>query len=137
MKAEVVVAHEKRRIRSVRDIFSYPSVIRLRRYINIPIKKVELSRKNILRRDGHQCQYCGSNKPPLTVDHVMPRSRGGADSWENLVCACIKCNVKKGNRTPEEAGMKLMKTPRRPTHVTFIKNLGGEVDERWKPYLFI
>ena len=76
-------------------------------------------------------------KPPLTIDHIQPKSRGGIDTWENLTTACIKCNTKKGNRTLEEVGMKLLKTPRRPSHVTFIKNFGGEIDERWKPYLFM
>jgi 5-methylcytosine-specific restriction endonuclease McrA len=137
MKAEIVVTNEKRKVRSIRNIFACPSVIRLRRYIHVPVKKVELSRKNILRRDNHQCQYCGTPKAPLTIDHVMPKSRAGMDTWENLVCACVKCNTKKGNHTPDEAGMKLLKTPRRPSHVTFIKNIGGEVDEGWKPYLFM
>lgn len=137
MKAEIVVTNDKRKVRSIRSIFACPSVIRLRRYIHVPVKKVELSRKNILRRDNHQCQYCGTPKAPLTIDHVLPKSRAGTDTWENLVCACVKCNTKKGNRTPDEAGMKLLKTPRRPSHVTFIKNIGGELDESWKPYLFM
>jgi 5-methylcytosine-specific restriction endonuclease McrA len=137
MKAEIVVSNDNRSVRSVRSAFKHPSVIRLSRYIHVPVKKVELSRKNLMRRDAHRCQYCGSTKPPLTLDHIQPRSRGGGDSWENLVTACIRCNTKKGNRTPDEAGMKLLKTPRRPSHVTFIKNLGGDIDERWKPYLFM
>lgn len=137
MKAEIVVSNERRKVRTIKDFFAYPSVIRLRRYIHVPVKKVELSRKNILRRDNHQCQYCSTSKAPLTIDHVQPKSRGGNDTWENLVCACVKCNTKKGNRTPEEANMKLLKTPRRPSHVTFIKNLGGDIDEGWKPYLFM
>lgn len=137
MKAEVVVANDSRFVRSVSQALICPSVIRLRRYIHMPIKKVELSRKNILRRDGHRCVYCNTTKLPLTVDHVIPRSRGGGDTWENLVCACVKCNVRKGNRTPDEANMKLTTTPRRPSHVTFIKNLGGDLDDGWKPYLFM
>jgi 5-methylcytosine-specific restriction endonuclease McrA len=137
MKAELVAGVEHRTIRSVSQSFPFPSVIRLRRYIHVPVKKVELSRKNILRRDGNRCQYCGTTKPPLTVDHVIPKSRGGTDTWENLVCACTKCNIRKGNRTPEEASMKLAKTPRRPTHVTFIRNVSADLDELWKPYLFV
>jgi 5-methylcytosine-specific restriction endonuclease McrA len=137
MKAEIVISNENRAVRSAKNVFEHPSVIRLRRYIHVPVRKVELSRKNILRRDNNRCQYCGTTKPPLTIDHIMPRSRGGLDTWENLVCACIKCNTKKGNRTPEEASMNLSKTPRRPSYVTFIKNLGGDIDERWKPYLFM
>lgn len=137
MKAEIVVANDSRLLRSVSHSLTCPSVIRLRRYIHMPIKKVELSRKNILRRDGHRCVYCNTTKLPLTVDHVIPRSRNGGDTWENLVCACVKCNVRKGNRTPDEAGMNLATTPRRPSHVTFIKNLGGDLDDGWKPYLFM
>jgi 5-methylcytosine-specific restriction endonuclease McrA len=136
-KADLVASDEVRVIRSVSQHFAYPSVIRLRRYINVPIKRVELSRKNILRRDGNRCQYCGTLKGQLTVDHVTPKSRGGGDTWENLVCACVRCNVKKGNRTPDEAGLSLLKTPRRPSHVTFIRSIGGEIDEHWKPYLFM
>ena len=137
MKAEIVASNESRKVRTIKDIFAYPSVIRLRRYIHVPVRKVELSRKNILRRDNHQCQYCGTTKAPLTIDHIVPKSRGGGETWENLACACVKCNTKKGNRTPDEAGMNLLTNPRRPSYVTFIKNLGGEIDERWKPYLFM
>ncbi|TAE32109.1 MAG: HNH endonuclease [Candidatus Kapaibacterium sp.] len=137
MKAEIVISNENRSIRSVRSMFKHPSVIRLSRYIHVPVKKVELSRKNVMRRDAHRCQYCGTTKPPLTLDHIQPKSKGGTDTWENLATACIRCNTKKGNRTLEEAGLKLLKTPRRPSHVTFIKNMGGEIDERWKPYLFM
>ncbi len=136
-KADVVEIYPDHVLRSVSLVLEYPSVIRLRRYIHLPIKSVELSRKNVMRRDNHQCQYCGVTKPPLTVDHVMPRSRGGQDTWENLVTACIKCNVKKGNRTPEEAHMKLRVVPRRPSHVAFLKNFGGDIHETWRPYLFM
>jgi len=84
-----------------------------------------------------QCQYCGKKNVQLTLDHVLPRSRGGIDSWENLVTACVSCNNKKGNHTPEEAGMKLMTVPKKPNHLFFIKqNLNSEEDN-WKPYLFI
>jgi 5-methylcytosine-specific restriction endonuclease McrA len=136
-KAELVAGNDARSIRSVSRSFVFPSVIRLCRYVHTPAKKIELSRKNVLRRDANRCQYCGTTKPPLTVDHIMPKSRGGQDTWENLTCACVRCNVRKGNRTPDEAGIKLLRTPRRPSHVTFIKNIGGDLDERWKPYLFI
>ena len=67
----------------------------------------------------------------------MPKSRGGEDSWENLTTACIKCNNKKGNRTPEESKMKIMNLPKRPSHITFIKNFAGRIDEEWKPYLYM
>ena len=90
---------------------------------------------NVLRRDGHRCQYCGSAER-LTLDHVLPRSRGGKDAWENLVAACTPCNNKKSNRTPEEAGMPLARRPFRPSHVMYMRDLVGTLDETWKPYLY-
>jgi 5-methylcytosine-specific restriction endonuclease McrA len=98
---------------------------------------VVLSRKNIIKRDNGRCQYCGSPHKPLTVDHVLPKNRGGEDSWENLVCACVSCNNRKGNRTPDEARMPLFRKPQRPTHIFFMQHFVGVVDERWKPYLFM
>jgi len=136
-KAELVVDNKKRCIRSVNAAWPFPSVIRLKQYHRIPFKGIMLSRKNILRRDGHRCQYCGSVSPPLTVDHVIPKARGGSDSWENLVTACIKCNNKKGDLTPDMAGLTLLSTPKRPSHVAFIFQSVASIDEVWKPYLFI
>lgn len=136
-KAEMVEHRSAYAIRSVREVFPFPSVIRLSAYLRMPFKKVELSRKNVIRRDGFKCQYCGEHRPPLTVDHIIPRSRGGADQWENLVCACVRCNNRKGSRTPEEAGMKLLSIPRKPHHVLFIKHYAGKVDDAWRPYLFM
>lgn len=136
-KAELVAQKDGKFIRSVKISFPYPSVIRLSNYIKVPIKKIELSRKNILRRDDNRCQYCGKKATDLTIDHIIPKSRGGTDSWENLVSACKACNNKKGNRTPEEAGMKLLKTPRKPHHILFIKQYVDKVDDAWKPFLFM
>ena len=136
-KAEVIEERKGRIVHSVRHSHQFPSVIRLSAYIRIPHKRVELSRKNILRRDGHRCQYCGSTTALLTLDHIFPRSRGGPETWENLVCACIRCNNRKGSRTPEEANMKLLSAPRRPHHVVFLKHFMGTVDDNWKPYLFM
>lgn len=137
LKAEVIEAHQNRYIRSVNQRFPFPSVIRLGRYINIPYKKIELSRKNILRRDNNKCQYCGKKLPNLTIDHVLPKSRGGGDTWENLVAACVKCNNIKGNRTPDEAGMKLLTQPKRPNHIMFIKHYIGNYENSWKQFLFM
>ncbi|HSD64905.1 MAG TPA: HNH endonuclease, partial [Ignavibacteriaceae bacterium] len=81
--------------------------------------------------------YCGRGDLPLTIDHVIPRARGGSDSWENLVCACTLCNNKKGDRTPEEANMLLTNRPFKPSHIMFIKNVVGKLDENWKPYLYL
>ncbi len=135
-KAEIVSKNETKKIKSVRHTFDYPSIVRLVYFIKVPYKKIILSRKNILRRDGHRCQYCGTTQN-LTVDHVMPKSRGGEDSWENLTTACIRCNNKKGDRTPEESKMHLHSIPKRPSHITFIKNFAGKIDEDWKPYLYM
>jgi len=135
-KAELIHDDPDRQLRSVNDVFIYPSVIRLRRYINLPYTRIVLTRRNVMKRDRHLCQYCGA-RVDLTLDHVLPRSRGGGDSWENLVTACNKCNVHKGNRTPEEAGMILKRKPYRPVHITFFRDILGGVQEDWKPYLYM
>jgi len=135
-KAQLVESRNGSVVRSVRAVYPFPSVIRLQTYIRVPYKKIELSRRNILRRDGFACQYCGTRSVPLTIDHVIPRSRGGTDSWENLVTACIPCNNRKGNRTPEEAGMRLRTQPRKPNHIVFLRNFMGTVEAEWRPYLF-
>lgn len=134
-KAELVARLDGRLIRSPSKEVPYPSIIRLKAYVHFPYRRVMLTRKNVLRRDGHQCQYCG-NRDALTVDHVVPRSRGGEDRWENLVAACIPCNNRKGDRTPEEARMMLRRHPFRPSHVMFIRDFVGTMDDAWKPYLF-
>lgn len=136
-KAEMIATADGKVIRSVNAAFPFPSVIRLARYKRVPYRSIILSRKNILRRDGHRCQYCGATTLPITVDHIVPRSVGGADSWENLVAACIRCNNLKGDRTPDKAGMRLRSQPRRPSHVSFIIHSAGSIDEPWKPYLFL
>ena len=119
------------------DTFSLPTVIRLRNYVKIPYKEISLSRRNVLHRDNYTCQYCGERRHDLTIDHIQPRSRGGIDTWENVVAACLKCNVKKGDRTPKEANMHLLTTPRRPpSHVTFEiskHSLSGHT--YWNKYL--
>jgi 5-methylcytosine-specific restriction endonuclease McrA len=117
-----------------------PSVIRLVEYRRIPRQSRALSRKNILMRDHHTCQYCGksSMNGDLTLDHVLPRSRGGTTSWENLVAACRRCNNRKGDRTPEEARMHLRRRPKPFTLHTsrsLMRQLGGQ-QEAWRKYLF-
>jgi len=135
-KAEIIEKNDAY-VRSVSTSYPLPSIVRLTRYINVPRKRIILSRKNIIKRDNHQCQYCGTRSGPVTIDHVIPRVRGGQDTWENLVCACVKCNNKKGNRTPEEAGLKLLKKPQRPNYIFFIRYFVGTIDNRWKPYLYM
>jgi 5-methylcytosine-specific restriction endonuclease McrA len=118
--------------------FPSPSVIRLRQYVRVPYKEIPLTRRNILERDRNTCQYCNHRGDQLTLDHVIPRSRGGGDTWENLVAACVRCNVKKGNRTPKEASMILLTQPRRPhssLHFEIIKYTQDERNQEWKKYV--
>lgn len=132
-----IIEHHSEYIHSVSRALPYPSIVRLMSFINMPRKRVVLSRKNILKRDGQRCQYCGSSQRSLTVDHVIPKNRGGEESWENLVCACVQCNNRKGNRTPEEAGLHMARKPQKPNHLFYIQHFVGMVDDRWKPYLFM
>lgn len=136
-KAEMIETSNGVKIRSVSSRYPLPSVVRLERYIKAPRKTVVLTRKNVLIRDNYTCCYCGTRKGPMTVDHVVPRNKGGADTWDNLVCACDRCNNRKGDRTPAASGMKLLRKPTRPTHITYIQRFIGRVDDRWKPYLFM
>ena len=136
-KAEMVQNDSRKEVRSVSTCYPWPSIIRLCSYISVPYKKVVLTRKNILRRDAYKCAYCGRSDLPLTIDHIIPKSRGGADSWENLVCACTMCNNKKGDRTPREAQMPLLTRTFKPSHIMFIKNVVGKLNENWKPYLYL
>jgi 5-methylcytosine-specific restriction endonuclease McrA len=115
-----------------------PTVIRLRHYVRVPYKEIPLTRRNILHRDGHACQYCNYTGDDLTLDHVIPRSRGGGDSWENIVTACVRCNVNKGCRTPKEADMILRHPPRKPyssLHFEVAKHLNSGMHQEWRKYV--
>lgn len=133
-KAELVASANDEILRSVNTSFPMPSVIRLNRYVNVPYKGVVLSRHNIFKRDSNSCTYCGSRKD-LTLDHVLPKSRGGQTSWTNLTTACRRCNTQKGNQTPEEARMPLKIKPFRPTFVMFLRDFDGFSEVTWYPYL--
>ena len=136
-KAELISSKDSKKVYSIRTALPFPTIVRLRVYIKVPYKKIVLSRKNILRRDNHKCTYCQRADLQLTIDHIVPKSKGGDDTWENLVTACVKCNNKKGDRSPEEARMPLLKKPSRPSHITFMKHFVGSVDDDWKPYLYM
>jgi 5-methylcytosine-specific restriction endonuclease McrA len=127
-------------LHSARIAFRIPSVIRLREFRRIPHQSRALSRKNILLRDRYTCQFCGHVFPAseLTLDHVIPRSRGGRTDWDNLVACCHACNNRKGDRLPEEGGLKLLRTPRPFTLHTSrqLMRMMGHSDERWRKYLF-
>lgn len=119
-KAETVKLANDLVIRAARGAILVPSVIRLTVYARRPPARVKLNRKSILIRDDYTCQYCGYRGPGLTIDHVIPKNRGGKTDWDNLVACCTRCNSKKGNRTPEEAGMTLRKKPRKPAYLPYM-----------------
>jgi 5-methylcytosine-specific restriction endonuclease McrA len=113
-----------------------PSIIRVYKYVNQPIHKVPLSRENVYRRDNYECVYCGcDNRKTLTLDHVIPQSKGGKDAWDNLVTACRKCNSEKSNLTLEEYGKEIPQ-PRRPHYLMMMKQV-HYVPKEWEDYLFI
>lgn len=115
-KVEVVEEYDDRTIRSVTFEIRMPSVVRFVRMLRVRRRKPRFTRDNLLSRDGHRCQYCarGVTRAEATYDHVIPKAQGGRTSWENVVIACVRCNQKKGGRTPEQAGMVLLTKPHRP-----------------------
>jgi 5-methylcytosine-specific restriction endonuclease McrA len=138
-KAEVI-EYNHAEIRTVREVYKAPSVIRLQHHIRRPRPRVKLTRREIFSRDRHTCQYCGRQAHDLTLDHVMPRHRGGAHSWENLVAACKSCNHRKGAQTPEEARLKLIRSPFEPRsdlYSLFTPYLDDDRNEAWRTYLFL
>lgn len=136
----VVEKHTNSVWKSISSEFVLPTVIRLVNFYKIPNRNYKLSKRNILIRDRHTCQYCNntSSDRTLTIDHIIPKSRGGKTSWDNLVAACLKCNSKKGNKTPEEAGMVLSRRPpkmNQHTHTILLRNR-GLLNPEWNDYLF-
>ncbi len=129
-----VVAESGHTLRSPGFSLGAPSVIVLVRYVRAPRRTVAtVTRRGVLRRDSHQCAYC--RKPAATVDHVTPRSRGGRDSWENLVACCLRCNGLKADRTPEEMGWRLNLRPRPPIGPAGLVRIGEVVEPAWAEYL--
>lgn len=136
-KAEVLETGEDE-VASPSTRLPAPVVIRLGYFIRRPRVAVRLSRKAIFARDGYRCQYCGTHGVQLTVDHVMPRARGGENSWENLVTACKRCNNRKGGRTAGEAGLHLRRKPVQPHFVlpnSYPYVIHQDLDSRWLKYL--
>lgn len=125
-------------VSTVRMQIAVPKVIRLLSYDKLPRNEVKLNRRNIFARDNNRCQYCGGKFPTceLSLDHVIPRSQGGGASWANLVCCCVKCNTRKGGRTPRQATMPLIKKPVKPkTNPVLHIRLGSGKYESWKAFL--
>lgn len=115
-----------------------PTVVRLNHFVRRPMPVLRPTRKSIFTRDGHRCQYCGGTNVPLTIDHIVPRTRNGTDDWDNLVCCCTACNNYKGNRTPEEARMALRSKPRRPKllpYISYHKFISALRNPQWQEYL--
>ncbi|GIL16150.1 MAG: HNH endonuclease [Chloroflexota bacterium] len=136
-KAELIETAEAK-IRAERMQFDVPLVIRLVAFVPIPRRlPLPLSRRTVLARDLYTCQYCGTQpgRNELTLDHILPRSRGGATSWENVVTACGPCNRRKGNRTPDEANMRLLSTPGRPRFVAVVMLGEASAHDVWNKYL--
>ena len=127
-------------IRATALVIRVPAVVRLRKAFRRHAKPVKFSRVNIYSRDAHRCQYCGvrCTTDQLTYDHVIPRSRGGRTSWENIVSCCYACNAHKANRTPAEAKMKLLSTPARPTWMPAvqIRVSTSSVPDAWRDYVY-
>jgi len=135
-KAEII-ERGKGRLRSERLALERPVVIRLITYVRVPrdVHRRKITRKAVLARDSWTCQYCGQRKPGLTVDHVIPRSRGGTSAWDNIVASCASCNRRKGNHLPREVEMHPRRRPRPPGPTVFIQIASPRIPNAWEPYL--
>jgi 5-methylcytosine-specific restriction endonuclease McrA len=134
-KAEVI-EHADWELHSATRSLARPVVIRLVSYVRIPrdTHRRKITRRAVFARDGWMCQYCGS-RSNLTVDHVVPRSKGGASSWENIVASCAPCNRRKGNSLPRQVGMRLQRQPRTPSPEVFIHVASPTIPAAWRQYL--
>ena len=125
-------------LRAVNFELRVPRIVRLTRFDRLPAQAVRFNRKNLFARDGYQCQYCGQAQPTnkLSLDHVIPRSHGGQTTWENIVCCCLKCNGRKGGRTPQQAKMKLLSRPDRPRFNPFMtESISDPRYACWKTFI--
>lgn len=146
LKGKAVMVEESGKfVRTVREKFAVPSVIALRTYINVPRRKAHWSRKGVLVRDEYTCIYCGAvpgeiqkgkvlSKNDFTIDHIMPKSRGGKDVWSNTACACASCNHRKSDRKPHEIGLKLRWEPKTP-RTSYLVIALGTGPSVWKRYV--
>lgn len=139
-KVEVIETYKDRKLRSRTWVIKMPAVVRLVKAFKRHKKRVKFSRHNVLARDHWKCQYCGKKKPTqeLTYDHVIPRAQGGITKWENIVTCCVDCNSRKGGRTPQQAGMRLISQPVRPSWVPIfsITTKKGNTPEEWRDYIY-
>ncbi len=129
-----VLHNSGEQVHSERLVFDVPSVIRLRYLVKVPYqRRVTLSRRAVLHRDAHRCQYCG--KDADSIDHVLPRSKGGDHAWDNVVAACRRCNLAKGSRLLADTAMVLRRPPCQPRHLSWLLITLERIPEQWKPYL--
>jgi len=138
-KVEVVRNYEAY-VRTISSRYPLPAVVRLHNFVKRHRVRLGFSRRNLFTRDGFRCQYCGKHCPPqeLTCDHVVPRSQGGGTDWDNIVASCGPCNRRKGGRTPEQAGMRLLSRPARPKDLPMMLNLqlgAKRTPEAWHDFL--
>ncbi len=138
-KAEILTHEANKPITTERKKYKRPTVIRLLRYISVPFRKVKLNRQNVFKRDDHKCIYCNS-KDNLTLDHLIPKCKGGKNSWLNLVTSCNTCNVKKDNKDVDsflsENNLKMRHQPFKPTYLYFVEKI-KEVNPDWKKFVGI
>jgi 5-methylcytosine-specific restriction endonuclease McrA len=137
-KADVLHAHDSAIALVEGALLPSPSVVKLRHHVRRPLPELKLSRRTVFARDEYMCQYCGQTAKDLTIDHVLPKRHGGKTVWENVVCSCRRCNMKKSDKLLSQTGMKLMNSPRRPRYVPYIsltKYLAGRKNEIWRDYL--
>ncbi len=137
-KADILHENDDNTAHTCDDTFVLPSVVKLRGHVKRPLPELKLSRRTIFARDNYACQYCGITAKDLTIDHVIPKRAGGRASWENLVCCCRRCNMKKSDKLLPQVGMKLSRTPHRPKYIPYIsltKYIVGRKNEVWRNYL--
>ncbi len=136
-KASVIEHLHNTRIRTINKEYKVPSIIRLEKYINTRNHYVKLTKEAIFKRDNYRCQYCGADKKPLTIDHIVPKVKGGQDSWTNLVTACQKCNNLKGNKSLKQMHMTLLSKPKKPNRIHVLQSKMNFNRDEWKTYLFL
>jgi 5-methylcytosine-specific restriction endonuclease McrA len=136
-KAEVLASRD-RPVATTSGAYKAPSVLKMRYQVRRPMPQLRLSRHSILARDNYTCQYCGARGKDLTIDHVIPKWTGGANSWDNLVACCRRCNLKKGDKTPAQAHMKLARKPKRPHFIPYLSlplYLKAQGHDDWRDFL--
>jgi len=131
-----ILEKSENNIRSLYLTVPIPYVIKLKQYLYVKPRELALTRRNVLKRDDSICQYCGLQSSSMTIDHIIPKDKGGKDSWDNLVAACKKCNIYKGNYLLNEINMKLLKKPGRPSYLLHLQKYKGK-HSTWNPYLYL